>query len=142
MLKCSQSNVNDIVAYVEVGESTIFRIIHVSLLNGNPTLSKVRLNRIKTSNLYMKPKLLTIATRDTMLHLGCNFGLFQLRFGLLRGFIGCEGCIEKIGNRWVEYRYPIKLTDLSNMEIVLCLYQKGINNKWSYNLIDYLVVDL
>ena len=28
------------------------------------------------------------------------------------------------------------------MEIGLCWYQKGTNNKWTYDLMDHLVVDL
>ena len=48
------------------------------------------------------------------------------------------------GNLWVEYRDPINLMDLSsNMEIgLICWYEKGTNNKWTYNLIDHLMVDL
>ena len=30
----------------------------------------------------------------------------------------------------------------SNMEINLCWYKKGTNNKWSYDLTDHLMVDL
>ena len=50
---------------------------------------------------------------------------------------------RKFGNRWVEYRDPIDLMDRpSNVEIGLCWYQKGANNKWTYDLIDHLMVDL
>jgi hypothetical protein len=28
------------------------------------------------------------------------------------------------------------------MEIRLCWYQQGTNNKWTYNLIDQLIIDL
>ena len=49
----------------------------------------------------------------------------------------------KFGNRLVKYRYPIDLMDRSsNMEIGACWYQKGANNKWTYNLTDRLMVDL
>ena len=71
----SQSNVKSIVAYVEVGESRIFKSTLVSQLNGNPTLSKDRLTWIKVGILYMKPKLLTAANHDTMLNLGCDCGV-------------------------------------------------------------------
>ena len=41
------------------------------------------------------------------------------------------------------YRDPINLMDHpSNMEIDLCWYQKRTNNKWTYDLMDYLMVDL
>ena len=136
----SQSNVKSIVAYVEVGESRIFKSTLVSQLNGNPTLSKDRLTRIKASILYMKPKLLTAANHDTMLNLGCDCGVcflntLEARIVKKHGrpkklapikvwFVGrVYRMRRKFGNRWVEYRDPIDLMDHpSNMEIGLCWY--------------------
>ena len=47
---------------------------------------------------------------------------------------------RKLG--WVEYRDPIKLIDHpSNMEIGLCFYKKGANNKWVSDLMDHSMVD-
>ena len=48
-------------------------------MNGNPTLSKDRLTRIKAPIMfYMKPKLLTATNQDTMLNLGCDCGVWFL----------------------------------------------------------------
>ena len=52
-------------AYVEMGESRVFKSIIISQSNGNPTLSKEQLTQIKVSIFYMKPKLLTAANHDT-----------------------------------------------------------------------------
>ena len=71
----AQANVKSIVAYVEVGEFRNFKITLVSPLNGNMTLSKVRLTRIKVGILYMKPRFLTAANHDTMLNLDCDCGV-------------------------------------------------------------------
>ena len=50
---------------------------------------------------------------------------------------------RKFGNCWVEFRGPIDLMcHPPNMEIDLCWYVKGTNNKWSHNLTDQLVVNL
>ena len=50
---------------------------------------------------------------------------------------------RKLGSRWLEYRDPIGLMDRpSNMDIGLCWYQKGTNNKWTYNLTIHLMIDL
>ena len=50
---------------------------------------------------------------------------------------------RRFGNRWMEYRDPIDLMDRpSNVEIGLCWYQKGANKKWTYDLIDHLMVEL
>ena len=50
---------------------------------------------------------------------------------------------KKIGNRWVEYRDSIDLMDHpSNMEIGLCQYEKGTNNKWTSGLTVHLMEDL
>ena len=109
----SQSNVKSIMAFVEVGESRIFKSTLVSQLNGNPTLFEDRLTWIKAGILYMKPKLLTDTNHDTLLNPSCDFGvcilnkhearsvkkknkhvvdpkiLLRLRFGLLGVFIRC-----------------------------------------------------
>ena len=63
----SRSNLKSIVAYVEVGESRNFKSTIVSQLNGNPTLYKDLLTRVKASILFMKPKLLTAVNQGTML---------------------------------------------------------------------------
>jgi hypothetical protein len=63
-------------AYVEVGESRIFKGTFAGHLNGNPILSKDQLTWIKVGILYMQPKLLTTINRDTMLNLGCDCGMF------------------------------------------------------------------
>jgi hypothetical protein len=44
----------------------------------------------------------------------------------------------------VEYRDPIDLNHghPSSMEIALCWYQKGTNNKWACDLINHLMIDL
>jgi hypothetical protein len=56
-----------------------------------------------------------------------------------RNFIMCK----EIGNRWVEYRDLIDLMDHpSNMEISLCWYEKGTNNKWTSGLTVHLMEDL
>ena len=50
---------------------------------------------------------------------------------------------RKFDNRWVEYRDAIDLMDCpSNINIGLCWYKKGTNNKWTYDLMDNLMVDL
>ena len=44
---------------------------------------------------------------------------------------------------WVEHRNPIDLMDCtSNMEIGLHWYKKGINNKWTRDLTNHLMIDL
>ena len=49
----------------------------------------------------------------------------------------------KFGSCWVEYKSSIGLMDCpSTMEIGSRWYQKGTNNKWIYDLIDPLVIDL
>jgi hypothetical protein len=48
---------------------------------------------------------------------------------------------RKIGNRGVEYRDDF-MDRSSNMEIGLCRYKKGNNNKWTYDHADHLMVDL
>ena len=48
-----------IVAYIEEGDSKIFKSAFVSQLNGNPTLSKGQLNPMKASNFYTNHELLT-----------------------------------------------------------------------------------
>ena len=58
-----------------VGESRIFKSTLVSQLNGNPSLSKDRLTRIRAGILYMKPKLLSVGNHDTLLKLGCDCGV-------------------------------------------------------------------
>ena len=43
----------------------------------------------------------------------------------------------------MEYKDPIDMMDHpSNMEIGLCWYQKGTNNKWTFDLIGHSMVDL
>ena len=50
---------------------------------------------------------------------------------------------RKIGNCWVEYNDPIDLMDCaSNMEIGLCWYQKEPTIKWTYNVMDHLMIYL
>ena len=50
---------------------------------------------------------------------------------------------RKFGNRWMKYRDPIDLMDCpSNVEIGLCWYQKRVNNEWTYDLTDHLMLDL
>ena len=45
---------------------------------------------------------------------------------------------RKFGNCWMGYRDPIDLMDCpSNMEIDLHGYQKGANNKWTYNFTSF-----
>ena len=57
-------------AYVEVGESRIFKNTLVGQLSDNPTLSKDLLTRINAGIFYMKHKLFTTANHDTMLKFG------------------------------------------------------------------------
>ena len=50
---------------------------------------------------------------------------------------------REFGNCWVEYKDPIDLMDHpSNMRIGLCWYKKGTTNKWTYDLTNYLIIDL
>ena len=50
---------------------------------------------------------------------------------------------RKFGNCWVEYRDPIDLMDHpSNMRIGLCWYKKGTTNKWTYDLTNFLIINL
>ena len=50
---------------------------------------------------------------------------------------------REFDNFLVDYWDPIDLMDHSlGMEIDLCWYQKGTNNKWTYDLMDHLMVDL
>ena len=58
-----------------IGESRIFKSTLVSQLNGNPSLSKDRLTRIKAGILYMKPKLLSVGNHDILLKLGYDCGV-------------------------------------------------------------------
>ena len=60
-------------AYVDVGDSRIFKNMFVSQLNGNPSLYKYRLTWIKDDNLCMKNSFLNIANRDTILNLGSDY---------------------------------------------------------------------
>jgi len=46
-----------------------------TLENGNPSLSKDRLTRIRAGILYMKPKLLSAGNHDTLLKVGCDCGV-------------------------------------------------------------------
>ena len=62
-------------AYVEVGESTIFQSTFVNQSNGNPTLSQDQLTHIMASILYMKHELLVAANHITMINLGCDCGV-------------------------------------------------------------------
>ena len=68
-------NEKSFVAYIEVGESRIFKSKLVSQLNGNPTLYEDQSTHIKVGILYMKPKLLITAHHDTMLNIGCDCGV-------------------------------------------------------------------
>ena len=53
------------------------------------------------------------------------------------------GMLRNLGNSCVKYSNPIDLMDRqSNMEIDLCWYRQGTNNKWTYNLTNHLIVDL
>ena len=50
---------------------------------------------------------------------------------------------RKFGYCWAECRDPINLMDRpSNMQIGLRWYQKGTNNKRTYNYVDHLMVFL
>ena len=154
IVKMPSRSHESIVAYVEARESRIFKSTLVCQLNGNPTLFKDQLTRIKVGILYMKPsKLLSTANLDTMLNLGCDCGVCmnthearivkKKRRGMpikVR-FVGrVYKMRRKFGNRWVEYKDPIDLMDCSsNMEILLCWYQKGTNDKWTYYLTDHLI---
>ena len=60
---------------VMVGESNFFESTLVSQLNGNHSLSKDMLTRIKAGILYMKPRLLSVGNHDTLLKLGCDCGV-------------------------------------------------------------------
>ena len=71
----SQSSVKSIVAYVEVWESNIFKVSLVSQLNGNPTLIKDWLTRIKSVIFFIKPKSLSATNHDTILNMGCEYRL-------------------------------------------------------------------
>ena len=71
----SQFNVKSIVACVEVGESRLFKSAFVCQLNGDPTLPKNQLTHIKAGILFMMPILLTNANHDTVLNLGCDYGV-------------------------------------------------------------------
>ena len=108
----------------------------------------------------MKPKLMIAANHDTMLYLDCDCGVCFLNT-LEAIIVKKHGRPNKIApmkvwfvervykmrrkfvNCWVEYKDPIVLMDhSSNMEIGLCWYQKGTNNKWIYDLTNPLMVDL
>ena len=71
----------------------------------------------------MRPKLLTTANHDTMLNLGCDYGVCFLNTLEARTVKICgrvNRMCRKFGNPWVEYRDPIDLMDHpSNMEIGL-----------------------
>ena len=59
--------------YVEFERAKIYKSILVSQLNGNPTLSKDRLTRIKSGIIYSEEKVKTLANHDTsLLKLGCD----------------------------------------------------------------------
>ena len=65
--------------------------------------------------------------------------LALIRVGLLGGVYRIH---TKIGNCWVEYRDPIDFKDhSSNMEIDLYWFKQGTYIKWSYDLMDHLMVD-
>ena len=50
---------------------------------------------------------------------------------------------RKFDNCWVDCRDPIGLMDCpSNVQIGLCWYQRGTNNRHTYDYIDHLMVDL
>ena len=50
---------------------------------------------------------------------------------------------KKFGNHWVEFTDPLDLIYRpSNVEIGSCWYQERVNNKWTYDFTDQLMVDL
>ena len=61
-----------ILPYVEFERTKIYKSTLVSQLNGNPTLSKDKLTRIKSGIIYIEEKVKTLANHDTLLKLGCN----------------------------------------------------------------------
>ena len=145
----------------EVGESTIFKSTLFSQLNGNSTLSKDELTWIKFGILCRRPKLFTTANHDyIMFNLGCDCGVCfvntpEARIVKKSGrpkklapikvwFVGRANRMHrKFGNAWVEYRDPDDLMSRSsNMGIGICWYKKGTNNKWTYDLMDHLMIDL
>ena len=64
-----------IMTYIEVGDSRIFKSMFENQLNGNSTLFKDQLTRTKVGNLYMKPRLLNAENHDSILNLGCDYGV-------------------------------------------------------------------
>ena len=67
----------------------------------------------------------------------------KLGFVCWEHFGGFVRCVENSINHRVEYRDPIDFVDHpSNMKIGLSWFQKGTNNKWTYNLMDHLMADL
>lgn len=59
---------------------------------------------------------------------------------LLGGFIGCT---KKLPINGWSIGIQLKMMDRpSNKKISLCWYKKGTNNKWTYDLIDHLIVNL
>ena len=61
-----------VLPYVEFERAKIYKSTLVSQLNGNPTLSKDRLTRIKSGIIYTEEKVKTLANHDTLLKLGCD----------------------------------------------------------------------
>ena len=151
---------NSVLPYVEFEGAKIYKSTLVSQLNGNLTLSKDRLTRIKSGIIYTEEKVKTLANRDTLLKLGCAcsvvfFNTPEVQTVKKRGrprlsaptkmwFLGrVYRMRRKIINRWVEYRNPVDLLDRpNNVEVGLYWYQKSAELKWSYDLTNHTMVEL
>ncbi|MCO5575578.1 hypothetical protein L7F22_029380 [Adiantum nelumboides] len=151
--------------FVEVDGKTICKSTLVSQLNGNPTLSKDRLTRVKGGVYDTFDKKVTYQSR-TCLVVGSYYAVLferlpskEIRRSKVKGKLGStnEGvskgtwylgrvvCMRrKLGLSMKETRGPIDLLDCpANVEIHLAWYQKAKGTRsYTYDLIDNQCVPL
>ena len=118
------------------------------------------MTRIKSGIIYIEEKVKTLANHNILLKLGCDCvvvflntpevqtvkkrGRSRLLAPTKMWFLGRVYRMRwKIIDRWVEYKDPIDLLDRpNNVEVGLYWYQKSARLKWSYDLTDYIIVEL
>lgn len=154
-----ESTRSEVSSFVEVDGKTICKSTLVSQLNGNPTLSKDRLTRVKSGVIFSLEKKVNLETR-TCLVIGSDCAVLFERTstkdnaktnkrgktvstsqGVMKGtwYLGrVMSMRRKLGGSLKETRGPFDLLDRpSNVEIHLAWYQvaKG-KRSYTYDLVD------
>ena len=144
----------------EAGDKAIEKNMqNTDLRVGIKSLHKQK-TRIKSGIIYIEEKVKTLANQNILLKLGCDCAFVFLNTPEVqtvkkRGkprlsaptkmwFLGrVHRMRRKIFNCWVEYKDLIDLLDRpNNVDVGLCWYQKSARLKWSYDLIDHIMVEL